>query len=61
MQCRGENRIQNLDWMAQSAHSFREIHYGILDSKTLIFKTKRFLILNAIKFFNYKTNNIPKN
>ncbi|MEK7144422.1 MAG: hypothetical protein AAB794_00985 [Patescibacteria group bacterium] len=55
-----ENRIQNLDWMAQSAHSFREIHYGILDSKTLIFKTKRFLILNAIKFFNYKTNNIPK-
>lgn len=55
-----ENRLQNLDWMAQSAHSFREIHYGILDSKSFTFKFRRFLIQNVIKFFKYKPVNIPK-
>ena len=55
-----ENRTLNLDWMAQSGHSFREIHYGLTDTKTLIFRIKKLVILNAIKFFNYKAKDIPK-
>ncbi len=56
-----ENRLQNLDWMAQSAHSFREIHYGITESKSIVFKLRRLLVLSAIRFLKYKAKSIPKN
>ncbi len=58
---RKENRILNPDWMAQSAHSFREIHYGMIDTRTVIFRLKRWLVNQGIKRFNYKAKNIPKN
>ena len=56
-----ENRLQNLDWMAQSADSFREIHYGITESKSIVFKLRRLLVLSAIRFLKYKAKSIPKN
>lgn len=55
-----ESRLANPDWMAQSAHSFREIHYGFADSKGLVFRAKRLFVRNAIKFFNYRAKDIPK-
>lgn len=56
-----ENRLVNPDWMAQSAHSFREIHYGLTDNRKILFQTKRLFVRTAIKFFKYKTKNIPRN
>ena len=56
-----ENRITNPDWMAQSAHSFREIHYGFTDNRKILFQIKRLFVRTAIKVFKYKAKNIPRN
>lgn len=56
-----ENRLGNQDWMAQSAHSFREIHYGLSDNKAIIFQLKRWFVQTTVKFFKYNAKNIPKN
>lgn len=56
-----ENQQKNPDWMAQSAHSFREIHYALTDNKTILFRIKRIFVLGAIRFFKYEAKNIPRN
>jgi hypothetical protein len=56
-----ENRLKNPDWMAQSAHSFREIHYGLGDDRRLFFQIKRIFVLTAIRLFKYNGKNIPRN
>jgi len=56
-----ESRFINPDWMAQSAHSFREIHYGLADNKNIFFQIKRMFVRSAIRFFKYKAKNVPKN
>lgn len=56
-----ENRVANPDWMAQSAHSFREIHYGLTDNRKILFQIRRLFVRVAIKVFKYKAKNIPRN
>lgn len=56
-----EHRLTNPDWMAQSAHSFREIYYGFTDNRTVLFRIKRWSVRTAIRFFNYKAKSVPRN
>src|SRR3989344_8111062 len=53
-------RIQNPDWMAQSAHSFREIHYQYIDSKSNFSFLKRITIPILVRLFKYEPGDLTK-